>query len=495
MQQTQLLRSGKEYCPWLLGENVLATCWSAAFNFTGLMYEAVVTELAKDSADSRPIDDAASYTAEDRIEGSVFNNGADDNNNGDDNHSDDNDNTMDGDGSTAGDDAPTATSQAPPPTLSPPGVIPPTLSPSGAPSAPSAPANAPTPTVAGEGSTSTAVAPPAPAKSARSCGGSQATLIAKCALNARHLAAAVEPQETGFTTTSMPHVKTGYQGARDKGAMKRLYTLPKLVGEGSKFGFDLRKWDGKAPIPILDEIRHVFTVCISQPDNTGWGDVSRNAAADFAAAHDTCKFPSGCRKHRRGEFPVLAVSFSYGSGQKVSPWEPRQFTRAFAFWNPRLHTYYHDHRGRLFRHHPRLEHNFDNSVFACATVNFGLQTCCYPHTNTNNLPFSLCAVTTLGDCIELGGHLVLWDLKVVIEFPPVKQDVLLVYAICGGGLFRWVDHGYQTEKAHQAGWSAAEKKEEAAIRVHRWEEGNKLFSTLEELRGMHRSALPGDNVP
>lgn len=78
---------------------------------------------------------------------------------------------------------------------------------------------------------------------------------------------------------------------------------------------------------------------------------------------------------------------------------------------------------------------------------------------------------------------------------PVKQDVLLVYAICGGGLFRWVDHGYQTEKAHQAGWSAAEKKEEAAIRVHRWEEGNKLFSTLEELRGMHRSALPGDNVP
>ncbi|KZP20001.1 hypothetical protein FIBSPDRAFT_954851, partial [Athelia psychrophila] len=67
MQQTRVLRSGKEYCPWLLGANALSACQSAAFNFAGLMYEAVVRELAEDSADSRPMDDAADYTAEDGV--------------------------------------------------------------------------------------------------------------------------------------------------------------------------------------------------------------------------------------------------------------------------------------------------------------------------------------------------------------------------------------------------------------------------------------------
>ncbi|KZP02401.1 hypothetical protein FIBSPDRAFT_970041 [Athelia psychrophila] len=196
----------------------------------------------------------------------------------------------------------------------------------------------------------------------------------------------------------MPHVKTGYQGARDKGGVKRVYTLPELVGEGSKFGFDLRKWDGKAPIPVLDELGRVFAACIGQPNDAGWSAVSRDAAADIAAARDACKFPSGCRKHRRGDFPVLAVAVSYGGGQKRpgNLVNSRRNARAlrillrtralrriagfasggFAYWHPRLHPYYHDRLGSLFQHHPRLQRNFDNSVFACATVNFGPRTCC-----------------------------------------------------------------------------------------------------------------------
>lgn len=49
---------------------------------------------------------------------------------------------------------------------------------------------------------------------------------------------------TGFKTASMPHTAPGYQGQRTKGAVKRVYALEELIGEGSKFGFDLKQWDG-----------------------------------------------------------------------------------------------------------------------------------------------------------------------------------------------------------------------------------------------------------
>lgn len=280
-----MLRSGKEYCPWLLGANAISACQSAGFSFAGLMYEAVVKELADDSADSRPIDDAASYTAEDAIGLSIDDDdddaldddeGDDDAMEGDDDAMEDGDATHDdgtthddddvmhdegdGDGADdAGGSAPCATPRASSPTP---------LLPTNPTPIPSLPTNA-RPTLAAleatcQGGAAATAAPPAPAKSARKLwkqmrdrqrarekkvrqaeARSQAALVSKRALAARHLAAAAEPQKTGFATASMPHVKTGYQGARDKGGAKRVYTLPELVGEASKFGFDLRKWDGK----------------------------------------------------------------------------------------------------------------------------------------------------------------------------------------------------------------------------------------------------------
>src|SRR5882762_4619472 len=69
--------------------------------------------------------------------------------------------------------------------------------------------------------------------------------------------------------------------------------------------------------------------------------------------------------------------------------------------------------------YPRLKRNFRNSIFACATFNFGPYACSFDHTNPGNLPFGWCAITALGPFDPTqGGHLVLWDLQLVIEFPP-----------------------------------------------------------------------------
>lgn len=72
---------------------------------------------------------------------------------------------------------------------------------------------------------------------------SQGALLCNPTAVARNLKDLLTHQ-TGFKAASMPHTGPGYQGRATKGAVKRVYGLEELVGEGSKFGFDLRQWDG-----------------------------------------------------------------------------------------------------------------------------------------------------------------------------------------------------------------------------------------------------------
>ncbi|KAH9042329.1 hypothetical protein EDB84DRAFT_1232732, partial [Lactarius hengduanensis] len=53
------------------------------------------------------------------------------------------------------------------------------------------------------------------------------------------------------------------------------------------------------------------------------------------------------------------------------------------------------------------------------SFNIGNQSTSFPHTNENNLAQSWCSITPLGTFNpKEGGHIVLWDLKMVVEFPP-----------------------------------------------------------------------------
>ena len=164
------------------------------------------------------------------------------------------------------------------------------------------------------------------------------------------------------------------------------------------------------------------------------------------------------RRHRRGRFFARNVGISHGGGQtkpmvlRHSPPDDQilsgllkhpSFVRMaghasgrqtehppmmrylclwpgiFATWAPRLHSYYADHLQQLLDHDDALTRNFENSVFAACTFNFGPQTVCHRHRDHANLPFGWCAITALGNYdYKKGSHLVLWDLGLVIEFPP-----------------------------------------------------------------------------
>jgi hypothetical protein len=125
------------------------------------------------------------------------------------------------------------------------------------------------------------------------------------------------------------------------------------------------------------------------------------------------------------------------------------------------------------------------------------------HTDYNNVAYGLCAVTALGNYDPtLGGHLVLFDLGLVIEFPPgttilIPSSVLWhgntplvgegvqrmsITQYCAGGLFRWVDYGFQTgKKLASTPAGKAKKKEIDGMLEARTAAALDLFSTVDSL--------------
>lgn len=148
-----------------------------------------------------------------------------------------------------------------------------------------------------------------------------------------------------------------------------------------------------------------------------------------------------------------------------------------------------------------MQRNFPDSVFAACTFNFGPRAICAPHLDFANLSWGWCAITALGNFDpDLGGHLILWDLRLVIRFPP-GSTILLPSALIrhsnvpirahehrssfvqytAGGLFRWVRNGFKTDED----WELSASREQMAARhaesKGRWEQGMKMFSVIDDL--------------
>jgi len=92
------------------------------------------------------------------------------------------------------------------------------------------------------------------------------------------------------------------------------------------------------------------------------------------------------------------------------------------------------------------------------------------HKDHANLPYDWCAITALGsfDCTK-GGHLIFWELGLVIQFPPGSTIFIPSASVThsntpiasgekhfsmtqytAGSIFRWVDHGFKSDKDYYA---------------------------------------------
>lgn len=127
-----------------------------------------------------------------------------------------------------------------------------------------------------------------------------------------------------------------------------------------------------------------------------------------------------------------------------------------------------------------LRRNHEKSPYAATTVNMKGEVICDDHTDSANLPFGWCRITPFGPFnYRRGGHMVLWDLGIAIEFPPgttiyipsallVHSNLLIgegekrysITSYSGGGLFRWIWNGGQTDEH----WEEEATEEEIAQR-------------------------------
>ena len=113
----------------------------------------------------------------------------------------------------------------------------------------------------------------------------------------------------------------------------------------------------------------------------------------------------------------------------------------------------------------------------------------------------MCAIQALGEFDPMeGGHLVLPDLHLVIEFPPgsliLIPSATLIHSnlpvregecrasftqYCAGNLFRYIDNGFCTEKQF-AKEDPLGYQQMCALKATRWQEGLDLLSNISEFR-------------
>ena len=153
---------------------------------------------------------------------------------------------------------------------------------------------------------------------------------------------------------------------------------------------------------------------------------------------------------------------------------------------------------KLFETFPKLKRTFVRSIFPCSAINLGPCVCTYRHRDHRNCPYGMCAIQPLGNFdYTRGGHIILWELGLIIEFPPyyllLIPSALITHSNtpiakgetrvsiahwCPGGLIRYVDNGFRTEEQFRAedptGFTEMQVK-----KATRWEEGLELFSKLD----------------
>ncbi|KAJ7862382.1 hypothetical protein B0H14DRAFT_3444758 [Mycena olivaceomarginata] len=239
------------------------------------------------------------------------------------------------------------------------------------------------------------------------------------------------------------------------------------VLSGTK-GFMYLRWLGLLTIPIIDRQRHVIAVLGGTPRDVNASPAyGYHPSAYITAAPSTPLPPShedrlmvAAKQSEPGELRNNVANTQLTDELLASKYFLRIAHFAsilFAAWAPMMFAYYTAQMALLALWKP-LRRNFPGSIFAACTFNFGPCAVCASHIDFMNLAWGWCAITALGDFDpDRGGHLILWDLRLVIRFTP-GSTILIPSALIhhsnvpiqdheyrasfvrytAGGLFRWV---------------------------------------------------------
>ncbi|KAF9028261.1 hypothetical protein BDZ89DRAFT_1133723 [Hymenopellis radicata] len=259
----------------------------------------------------------------------------------------------------------------------------------------------------------------------------------------------------------------------------------------------LIKWDGIATRPILDASNRIIALLGGQPREQPGKQTGMSFRAALKMAKNTIirimdRLPF--HSHRRGPCKERTMGASYGGGQtqpsilrqapneapfleemlscegicRIAKWADFLFKT----YQPQIHERCMQSLRKLAEVLPDVAHPFPGG---------------FPDTfwaDQGNLAWAWCAVTALGKFNpDKGGHLIFWDLGLVIRFPPARpsfsQRISLVH-FTAGGLFRYVDNGCKTDKVFMETdyrkMSDEERGEWHKERAERWKDALKLMT-------------------
>ncbi|RDB19447.1 hypothetical protein Hypma_013505 [Hypsizygus marmoreus] len=310
--------------------------------------------------------------------------------------------------------------------------------------------------------------------------------------------------------------RSGWIGSNIPGEGSREFTLEELTGP--EFKMRLVEWDGTTSMPIVDAEGQVIGIFSGRPRGPDYQGVVAEVTSEFALARVALGVSgTSPMAQRRGNFYSLVVGISFGGGQRkpanlhssksnvgivdaLLRSESKSLSRIADFASGQLLNY------RLsvikvLMHDSTLWRNFDRSVFAAATFNLGPITMTCPHLDQGNLAWGWCAITALGTFdANRGGHMVLWDLGLVIQFLP-GSTILISSAILkhsnvkvpegeircsftqytAGGLLRYAYNGFWMDKTVLACADKAEMDRRKMDRQRRWADGLDMFSSIDKL--------------
>ncbi|KAJ3712278.1 hypothetical protein C8R42DRAFT_324548 [Lentinula raphanica] len=324
---------------------------------------------------------------------------------------------------------------------------------------------------------------------------------------------------SGINIADIPVTSSGYTGVR-LDLPQELPSLEKL----HRRGFKVLVCQPGETCPITDvEDRVICVVHILPPGQSRRVVLEANAAIE--QAHERIFFTEKQENHRRGDFPAASYGISFGGGQTrpdflkhsvktnailQSLLKHRAFNHfsddsnyLFTTYGSQIRQRYLDGLAALQKWDPQLVPNFPGTAFAACTWNFGPAAVSYPHINDANVAFGWCSITALGDYNpDLGGHLILWDLDLVIRFPPgatiLIPSALLAHSnvpiqegekryafvqFTAGGLFRWIDHDFQSVEQWEKSASEAQRQQYEKDREARVKDGYNRFSNFSEVVG------------
>ncbi|CAK5284023.1 unnamed protein product [Mycena citricolor] len=316
--------------------------------------------------------------------------------------------------------------------------------------------------------------------------------------------------------------------------------VDKMAGEE---GFTYVNWAGEARLDIVDSEGRVILCLAGKPrDLAGYAIATEAAATIMLEELEKCEFRTKDIHHRRAGpegYATITTGVSHGGGRKqpgnvahgrtthanaakrlkesphikrivgftngAQPYFPKgsaltKAPDAFRVTAPELWFYYWLNMTSLLQWGASfLVWAFTRSVFAACTFNLGPRAVTCDHLDHANLAWGWCVITAL--CWfdpDRGGHLILRDLKLIIRFPagssiflpsallkhsnaPVQpaEKRLSFTQYTAGGLFRWVQNGFQGDgKVSMSTHAKATRQHQAE---ERWRIGLSMLPVYNKL--------------